>query len=196
MTYAVAAGCSHTAGVGNDIFHCYINCLERHYNCTIVNRAISGGSCNDVLLAIVDAVQQDPVPEFILAQWPNPFRRTAWIHGRKQLQNINSCDESFMLLLKNGEENFYEPWMQSVIIGNLLSRRAGIPIINILLESIDQTYIDRLNQAGVQLHTDEKLPGRTWFFDSRAQDNLHHSPQCHQQWAQRLIGIIDAHTTR
>jgi hypothetical protein len=195
MTYAIASGCSHTAGIGNDIADCYINCLERHYNHTILNHAVPGGSCNDVLLAIADAVQHDQAPKFILAQWPNPFRRTAWINSKQQFQNINFCDESFMMLLKNGEENFYEPWMQAVVIGNLLSRQAKIPIINILLESIDQPYIDRLVQANIELHIDEKKPGRTWFFDSKAQDNVHHSPECHRRWAERLIGIIDARTS-
>lgn len=196
MTYAIATGCSHTAGTGNDISQCYVNCLERHYNYTILNYAVPGGSCNDTLLAIVKAAQQEQAPKFIIAQWPNPFRRTAWINGKKQLQNINSCDESFKLLLKNGEENFYEPWLQAVIIGNLLCNKANIPIINIMLESIDQWYIDRLTDNNIQLHVDEKLPGRTWFFDSAADDKLHHSPKAHRLWTERLIGIIDENTTR
>jgi hypothetical protein len=196
MTYAIAAGCSHTAGVGNHISKCYVNCLEQHYNYPILNHAVSGGSCNDVLLAISRAVQQTSAPNFVIAQWPNPFRRTAWINGKKQLQNINNCDESFKLLLKNGEENFYEPWMQSVIFGNLLCKLSNITIINIMLESIDQQFIDRLVDNNIQLHIDEKLPGRTWFFDSAADDKQHHSPWCHQQWANRLIGIIDECTAR
>lgn len=196
MTYAIATGCSHTAGIGNKIDECYVNVLERHYGFPIHNWATPSGSCNDVLLSIVQAVKQDQLPRFIVAQWPNPFRRTLWKDGKKWLQNINHCDESFLMLLKNGEENFYEPWIQSVIIGNLLSYQARIPIINILLESIAEPYLTRLNQHNIELHIDEKLPGRTWFFDSKAQDNLHHSPWCHQKWAERLIGIIDASTTR
>ena len=196
MTYAIATGCSHTAGIGNNIRDCYVSVLERHYKFPIYNWAIPGGSCNDTLLSIVKAVQQSQLPKFIIAQWPNPVRRTTWINGKKCLQNINSCDESFLMLLKNGEENFYEPWVQAIIIGNLLSRQVNIPIINILLESLDQLYLDQLNQSNVTLHIDKKLPGKTWFFDSAADDKLHHSPQCHQQWAERLIGIIDEYTTR
>jgi hypothetical protein len=195
MTYAIATGCSHTAGVGNNISDCYINCLERHYNYPILNRGVPSGSCNDVLLAITHAVQKTPAAKFIIAQWPNPFRRTVWIQHKKQLQNINSCDSSFRLLLKNGEENFYEPWMQSVIIGNLLCKLSNITIINIMLESVDQEYINRLTAENIILHVDEKLPGKTWFFDNGAEDNLHHSPACHLKWAERLIGIIDENTT-
>lgn len=191
MTYAMATGCSHTAGIGNDISDCYVNVLERHYKIPIHNRAVPGGSGNDVLLEIVRSVQKPILPKFIIAQWPNPFRRTLWINGVGQLQNINCFDESFRLLLKSGEDNFYEPWMQSVVIGNLIARQASIPLINILLESIDQSYIDRLNEQKIELHIDEKLPGKTWFSDNQAQDKMHHSPWCHQKWATRLIGLID-----
>jgi hypothetical protein len=194
MIYAIATGCSHTAGVGNNLADCYVSLLEKHYEFSIHNWAIPGGSCNDVLLAIVNAVQQPVLPKFIIAQWPNPFRRTAWINGKKVLQNINSCDDSFRLLLKNDQDNFYEPWIQSVVIGNLLARQVNIPVVNTLLESIDQCYIDRLLKQKIQLHIDEKLPGKTWYFDSKAQDNIHHSPACHQKWAKRLIGLLDEFT--
>ena len=157
MTYAIATGCSHTAGIGNNIRDCYVSVIERHYEFPIYNWAIPGGSCNDTLLSIVTAVQQSQLPKFIIAQWPNPVRRTTWINGKKCLQNINSCDESFLMLLKNGEENFYEPWVQAIIIGNLLARQVNIPIINILLESLDQLYLDQLNRSNVILHIDEKL---------------------------------------
>ena len=196
MTYAVATGCSHTVGIGNDPGDSYVSCLERHYQFPILNHGVAGGGCNDVLLAVVAAVQQTPAPDFIIAQWPNIIRRTVWINGAKTLQNINSHEESFAMLLKNGEENFSEPWIQSVIIANLLSKQVGIPIINIMLESIDPQHLARFDHANIQLHTDEKLPGRTWFFDSNAQDRVHHSPECHQQWAERLIGIINENTTR
>jgi hypothetical protein len=196
MTYAIAVGCSHTAGVGIDPADCYVSYLQHHYQFTIENFGVPGSNCNEVLSVIVDAVQRNPAPKFIVAQWPNPVRRTTWVNGTKQLHNINSCDESFVALLKNGEENFYEPWMQSLVIANLLGRYAQIPIINIMLESLEQHYLDRLIQANIELHVDEKLPDRTWLFDSAANDKLHHSAQCHQQWASRLIGIIDELTSR
>lgn len=196
MKYAVAAGCSHTAGTGNSIDDCYVSVLERHYGFEIKNWAVPGGNCNHVLMAVVKAVQQDSRPTFVIAQWPNVFRRTLWYGDRDIKQNINSADDSFKLLLEKSEQNFYEPWMQSVIIANLLGKQSGTPIINILLESIEQKYLDRLAKSNIELHTDQKLPGLTWFFDSNAQDKLHHSPWCHQKWAERLIGIIDAYTTR
>jgi hypothetical protein len=196
MTYAIATGCSHTAGVGNDITDCYVNYVEQHYQFPILNCATPGGGCNEVLLTIVDAVQRNPKPNFIVAQWPNIIRRPLWINGKKRLQTVNSSDDSFKILLKNGTENFSEPWIQSVIIANLLCKQASIPLINIMLESCEEQYLTRLLDANIKLHVDEKLLGRTWFFDSNAQDKIHHSPWCHQKWAERLIGIIDEYTAR
>lgn len=196
MTHALVTGCSHTRGQGIDPADCYGNQLSLHYNMPVTNWSISGAGCNDVLLFLKRAVQLEDKPEFIVAQWPNPFRRTLWQRGQKKLQNIHACDDSFRLLLAAGDENFYEPWMQAVEIGNLLCKATGIPIINILLESLDQKYLGRLSDLGIELHIDEKLPGRTWLFDSAASDNLHHSADCHRQWTERLIGLINELTTR
>jgi len=194
MTHAMVAGCSHTAGDGLDQADCYVSLLEKHYKFPVYNHGVSGGCSTDVLIKIIDAVKTNNAPKFIVAQWPNPFRKHIWINGKLHLQNINWSDDSFKLLLKNGEENFYEPWMQSIIIANLLCKLAHIPLINIMLEDLDQSYTDRLQMENIQLHQDKKLPGQTWFFDYGARDGLHHSPQCHQRWTERLIGIIDEYT--
>jgi hypothetical protein len=196
MTYAVAAGCSHTAGVGLDPLDCYVSLLEKHYKFSIANHGLPGGGSIDVLTTIIQTIKTTNNPAFIVAQWPNPFRKHLWINDQLVLQNINSCDESFKLLIKNSDANFYEPWILSIITANLLCQLAQIPLINIVLENINQRYYDCLQQHNIQLHADEKLPGKTWLFDNNAQDGLHHSAQCHQQWTQRLIGIIDEYTTR
>jgi hypothetical protein len=196
MTYAVITGCSHTAGAGIDINDCYVSLIQQHYGFPIKNWAVPGGGCIDVLKKVADAVRDPVPPKFIVAQWPNVFRKPLWIKEKRNLQNIHFCEESFMMLLKHSEKNFYEPWMQSVELANLLCQLAHVPLINIMLENLDQPYMDQLRVAHIELHVDEKLPGRTWFFDSKARDNLHHSSWCHRAWADRLIGIIDATATR
>jgi len=193
--HALITGCSHTAGIAIAANDCYVSVLDRHYKFPIINHGVPGGSCNDVLMKIVNEITHSSRPEFIVAQWPNPFRKTCWINGVVHLQNINSCDESFNLLLKNGDANFYEPWMQAIIIANLLCKIAKIPLYNILLENINPQYLARLEKENIVLHVDEKLPGLTWLFDSSATDKSHHSAICHKQWAERLVGIIDEHTT-
>lgn len=197
MIYAIATGCSHTAGVGNDINDCYVRILESHYKFQIENHGIPSGNAVETLQVIIDAVQRNPGPEFIIAQWPNPIRRSTWINGKKHLQNLNNRDQMFEILLRNGLENFHEPWVTSIVTANLLCKLAGIPIINIHLEStVDSKCLEVLAANNIKLHIDEKLPGLTWLFDSKAQDNLHHSPACHAAWAERIIGLIDENTTR
>ena len=191
MTYAMITGCSHTAGVGIDIDDCYVSLIEKYYKFPVLNQGVPGGGCTDVLIKIINAVKADDKPKFIVAQWPNPIRKQTWINGKLHLQNVTMSDESFRLLLKNGEENFYEPWIQAIIVGNLLCKLAHIQLVNIMLEDIDQVYMDRLQKENIQLHTDKKLPGQTWFFDSKARDGNHHSPWCHSKWTERLIGIIN-----
>tara|TARA_R110000772_G_C13166860_1_gene426579 strand:+ start:160 stop:747 length:588 start_codon:yes stop_codon:yes gene_type:complete len=195
MTYAIAAGCSHTAGVGNDLADCYVSLLEKHYGFPINNHGVPGGGCTDVLLKIIAAVKATARPKFIVAQWPNPFRKHIWHGDQLHLQNINNSDDSFRLLVKNSERNFYEPWIQAIVTANLMCQLSQIPIINIMLENVEPQYYKRLQQENIQLHVDEKLPLRTWLFDNAASDKLHHSPQCHSQWADRLIGIINEYTT-
>jgi hypothetical protein len=197
MTHAMIAGCSHTAGVGLDTQYCYTSRLAEHYNISVLNRGISGGGCNEVLMNVVDCVKQsNNYPKFVVAQWPNPFRKSLWINNQKILQNVNSCDHSFEILLKNSDKNFYEPWAQSIIVANLLCKLSRIPIINIVLETVNNEMLQRLNEENITLHHDEKLPGKSWIFDHGASDGIHHSAQCHQLWAQRLIGIIDEYTTQ
>lgn len=194
MTYAIALGCSHTAGSGNDPADCYASLLQAHYGFLIVNHGIPGGGGTDVLINITQAVKSLEAPKFIVAQWPNPFRKHNWINNTLHLENVNYCSESFKLLLKDSDKNFLEPWIQSIVIGNLLCKLAQIPIINIMLETVDDWCIDRLQKENINLHVDKKVPGQTWLFDNGAQDGIHHSPACHSQWTNRLIGIIDEHT--
>ena len=63
-----------------------------------------------------------------------------------------------------------------------------------MFDSIDSEYLERLEAHKIKLHIDEKLPGKTWLFDSSASDKLHHSSACHQQWSERLIGILNEFT--
>ena len=191
MTYAMAAGCSHTAGTGIDLDNCYANCISRHYNMPVLNKGVPSGNHTHVLMNIVEILKASHRPEFIIAQWPNPIRRTMWTSGVKQLQNINTAGTAFILLFKNGEENFYEDWLQSIIVSNLLCKLADVPIVNIMLEDIADCYHVRLSNEHIKLHVDQKLPGTTWLFDSAATDQLHHSAYCHKQWANRIIGLID-----
>lgn len=195
MNKGIALGCSHTAGVGINYTDCYVNLLGRYYNIPIKNLAVPGGSYEQVESNLIREIKKD-CPDFVIAQWPNPIRRTIWYRERPVRENVNNAGTVFKQLLKLSECNFYHLWLQSIITCNALCVASQVPIVNILLENIEEKYHSMLTNEGIVLHVDEKLPGKTWLFDSAANDNLHHSAQCHAAWADRLIGLIDEITTR
>jgi hypothetical protein len=195
MTRAWAFGCSHTAGEGLDYSDSYVNLLAQHYKITIKNLAVPGGNCHHIEKNLVKQLQLG-LADFVIMQWPNVFRKTVWINGSESYQNIQNSGPAFQQLLKAGEENFYYPWLQTIITCNTLCDLAQIPVVNIMIEDVDQQYHTILNHSGIILHVDQKLPGLTWLMDSAARDGMHHSAICHAQWAKRLIELIDELTTR
>lgn len=101
-------------------------------------------------------------------------------------------DQDFAHRFKYDSESFVREWQDSIID---LNSKFGTKLINLCLESNDngsviQSVQDLLDQ-GIVLHIDEKIPNKTWHFDSRAADNLHHSEYCHERWAARVLTIIN-----
>jgi len=190
----LAIGCSHTAGVGVSATECYVSLLSTHYDCEIINTAVPGGNAENCLKHLV-AQLRVRTPDFVIAQWPNTIRRTHWIGNKSQFENIQNGSAVFHSLLNAGINNFVQPWLQCIITADTLCKLAGIKIVHIMLEDLDTKFVDVLNNNNITLHRDLKQPGQTWLFDSAGSDNLHHSPRCHAQWAKRLIGLLNEHTT-
>ena len=190
----LALGCSHTAGVGVSATECYVSLLSTQCDCEIINTAVAGGNAENCLKQLV-AQLRVRIPDFVIAQWPTPIRRTHWIGNKLQFENIQNGSAIFRSLLNAGIDNFTQPWLQCIITADTLCKLAGIKIVHIMLEDLDPEYVDVLNNNNITLHRDLKKPGQTWLFDSAGSDNLHHSPRCHAQWAERLIGLLNEHTT-
>jgi hypothetical protein len=193
---AVALGCSHTAGVGVDPQHCYVSVLGQLLNTPIKNPGVPGGNCSHVQQALITELKSSQRPDFVIAQWPNPIRLTVWHGGQAKNENLNHASPAFNQLLRTGEQNFYQPWLAAIVVCNLLCQQAGVPIINIMIEDVDSQYHTALASENIVLHVDRKLPDQTWLMDSAASDNLHHSARCHQQWANRLHGLLNEYTTQ
>lgn len=188
---ALALGCSHTAGTGIDPKDTYVSVLSQMLDKPILNQGVPGGNAVHVQQSLVQSLKYTVRPDFVIAQWPNPVRRTVW-HGRKACnENIHNASSVFQQLLRASENNFMQPWIDTVIVCNLLCRLAAVPIVNIMIEDIAPEYHAALNNEKIQLHVDRKIPGETWLMDSAASDNLHHSAVCHKQWAERLFEIIN-----
>ena len=192
---AWAIGCSHTAGVGIEPAHCYVTVLSNRLGCTILNHGLPGGNAGHVQATLVQALKYTLRPDFIIAQWPNPLRRTTWYNNTARNENIQHNSAVFKHLLQAGDKNFYQPWIDTIIVCNLLCKIAAVPIVNIMIEDVPEEYHHQLAVESIVLHVDKKTPNETWLMDSAASDDLHHSARCHAQWAQRLHGLLNELTT-
>lgn len=195
MKHVLALGCSHTAGVGINADQCYAKLVADCLGLELINLAQPGGN-HQLLQASLTQHLQIQRPQQIILQWPNPFRITVWLNSQCRLENIHNSSDIFQAMMRAGERNFLEPWTQTIVVCNQLCRAWQIPVVNILLETVDQYIHRQLGKFDIVLHQDDKLPGRTWFFDSAASDGIHHSAQCHAKWAQRILEILNENTTR
>lgn len=186
----LALGCSHTAGVGVAADECYVALLEKHYSTDIVNKSRAGSNAQYCLQQLV-AHLKIARPEFVIAQWPNPFRRTTWFGNRSTDETVHNSSTVFKSLLTASSKNFTEPWIHCVVTADTLCKMAQIKIIHILFEQLEAEHTQSLERQDIVLHQDLKLPGQTWLFDSAGSDNLHHSAACHAQWANRLVELIN-----
>jgi hypothetical protein len=187
----LVAGCSHTVGVGIDSNYSWSSVLSQQLDLGLVNLA-RGSACAryvaDVLIDYLAAATTKP--ELVVVQWPNPYRSMKIIDQRPCFYNVNSMDEDFAKRLKQCPESFILEWQQAVID---LNRCCDSKLMFISLESIHSDINEpakRLLDLGIKVHLDEKKPRRTWHFDSAAADGRHHSEQCHQKWADRILTLI------
>jgi len=183
-------GCSHTAGIGVAGSECYISVLSNHYKTPFVNLATAGANAPWCTWQLTNYLSNN-TPSLVIAQWPNPVRSSLWTNSTEHFENITNASPEFRSLIGRGIENFYEPWFRAVVTADVLCKKAGVPVVHIFLEDLDNHYKDLLSNRNIVMHCDLKIPGQTWFFDSKGTDGLHHSAYCHAQWATRLIGLIN-----
>lgn len=192
----IAVGCSHTAGYGVEDSEIYIELVSQHYARPIHNLGLGMSNhaiCRHNVQLWFEQIGQ---PGLVIVQWPNPIRRTTWHNDTGAVVSISQPDTVLHTMLREGEQNLYADWLDSVITLNQFCRATQTPIINILLETLPEQYRAILEQHDIRLHEDLKLPGQSWIFDSAGSDGQHHSAKCHQLWAERLQGIIDETTKR
>ena len=189
--YLLVAGCSHTAGVGIDPEQIWANKLAQELDLDLVNLAQSGACAKFVSLSLIEYLTQTSTsPELVIAQWPNPYRSMKIVNQAIRFYTVQAMDDEFEQRLKINPESFIIEWTDSIVdLNTFLPGK----IINICLESAQSHMIrsvQNLFDKNIILHIDEKLPEKTWHFDSAAQDKLHHSAECHQKWANRILTIL------
>jgi hypothetical protein len=193
--YFLVAGCSLTEGHGLDYEETWSYLVSEKIGLPVINLAKGSGNaqfCNQVISRWIPIGH---TPKFVIVQWPHIYRSLVWKREQGMFVLNNNKDSVYVECLKSCDNNFFETWITSIIRANEHCKHHGIPILNICLEEIEtipKNILKILSDHGIDLHLDEKLDGKTWFFDNKAKDNMHHSVWCTEKWAQRIITLLDS----
>jgi len=191
----ITTGCSHTGAIGLDISQGYTQQLAHNLNMPGINLSRPGGN-HQICANNITRWLKHSRPEFVIAQWPHPVRKLIWRNGDGAVLNVHADhDHLFDTMLRYGEENFYCEWIQSVLTITVLCKVMNIPCVHWSLDEIDDVYHRMLRDNDIVLHSNDKN-STLWHRDSAAQDRRHHSANCHAQWAQKLKGLLNEHTTQ
>jgi len=191
----ITAGCSHTGAVGIDISLSYTQLLANDFGMPGINLSRSGGN-HQVVVHNVTKWLRNHRPEFVIVQWPHPLRKIVWHHQTISVLNVHaSSDHLFDTTLRYGEENFYYEWIESILTITTLCSAMNIPCVHWTPDEISNEYLRILRDNDIVLHSNDENHSH-WHRDSAARDQQHHSEKCHEQWAQKLKGLINELTTR
>jgi hypothetical protein len=170
----------------------WIDQLAKRLNHDVVNLAKGGACAMYVADQIHDYLTTATIqPEIVIAQWPNPMRSMEIDdHGNFRFHNVNHQSTAFHKRLVSDPESFWEEWKSAIF---KLNAACKVPLINVCLEdeAFLRDHLPDFASCDIIVHIDEKIPGKTWHFDSAASDQLHHSASCHSKWADRMVSIIN-----
>jgi hypothetical protein len=191
----VTTGCSHTSAIGLNISQGYTQQLSDDLQMLGINLSRPGGNHQICVHNITRWVRHSR-PEFVIVQWPHPIRKLIWRNGGAAILNVHADqDPLFNTMLRYGEENFYCEWIQSMLTITALCEGMNIPCVQWSLDEIDPVYHQILKNNNIVLYSNNETSS-VWHRDNSAADRRHHSEKCHAQWAQKLKGILNEHTTR
>lgn len=189
-SYVLCCGCSLTEGHGLHYEQTWAYKLSKSLGMNLVNLAKGGSNSDFVAQNTHNWLQSNyRKPQLVVLQWPNPYRILSWNNNEFEFV-INGSDHKLQnFLLKYHDFNFWHNWSRNMLWINSI---VNVPIINFVLEdieSIPDSVKDVFTKNKVNLHYNEKIPGKSWHFDSNALDKSHHSDQCTSKWTDRLLFI-------
>jgi hypothetical protein len=190
--YILVLGCSHTEGIGLPLEQTWVSKLQQMIGCSLVNLGKAGAGADFVAQNLQNWLSVALPPRAVIIQWPNPCRAVHWNKGQAHFCHSMATDTLYKEKVIQGEENFFLPWCSSIIQSNWVCKQINVPVLNLCFEtpeSVAPTLLI-LNQKGIDLHLDQKQPGLTWHFDSKAFDHAHHSEWCTEQWAKRVLTLV------
>jgi hypothetical protein len=186
--HVVVAGCSHTEGTGLHLDQTWVKKLEKQLDNQVINLAV-GGSNADFVNQNLTLWLQSYTPQLVVAQWPNIYRATHWNNHAAHFTNSVKRDTVYKEKMLQGNEHFLLTWVKNVVYLDSICKLKNIPVIHIYLDTpgVEQKLLEK---QGIEMHYDNKLPEKTWHFDSGALDKMHHSEWCHEQWVNRIVSIL------
>lgn len=189
-SYVLCCGCSLTEGHGLHYEQTWAYKFSQQLGIGFVNLAKGGSNSDFVAQNVYNWLQGDyKKPELVVLQWPNPYRILSWNNNEFEFV-INSSDHRLQnFLLKYHDFNFWHNWSRNILWINSI---INVPVINFVLEdinSIPDSVKNVFEKHNVDIHYDEKIPGKSWHFDSNALDKSHHSDWCTSNWTNRLLSI-------
>ena len=191
----VTTGCSHTGAIGLDISQGYTSVLAHELKMPGINLSLPGGN-HQICAYNITRWLRHSRPEFVIAQWPHPMRKLIWRNSGGAVLNVHADqDLLFDTMLRYGDENFYCEWLQSILTITVLCETTNIPCVHWTLDEVDPVCQNILKNNNIVLHSNNST-GSVWARDHKAKDQKHHSAACHAQWAQKLKGLLNEHTTQ
>jgi hypothetical protein len=193
--YILVFGSSHSEGNGLHLEERWTTHLQQMASVKIYNMASAGCDTSFIVQNIINWTTADIVqPKLIIIDWPPIARLLTWNNNASQFAQASYLGDNniYTSTLRAGVANFWTKWTHDVILVNRLCNLSNIPLLNLYLDFdplFDQT-VEYWQAHNIVMHVDEKMPGRTWHFDNLARDFGHHSVQCHEQWAQRILTLI------
>jgi len=191
--HVLVVGCSHTEGHGLQIGERWADVLESMIEIKIFNFA-KGSANSEFCYQVLCNWTKKHRPKFVIVQWPNVFRKLVWDENGSKFSLALSPDPISSVFMQTSDDNFYQPWLLSIIGANFLCNQYRIPILNLhfdTIESLTPAALDVLKSHNIKLHLDHKREGETWFFDNAARDNMHHSAICNTKWAYRIKKLLE-----
>ena len=193
--FVLVSGCSHTEGHGLNLSDTWANLVADSLSLDLVNLAKGGSGADFVSQNIFNWMSSGKLPKIVIAQWPNPFRFMQWPENKLKFVIAGSTTIMYDYRLKYDEFGFWANWTRNIIFVDHICREKNIPILHLCFEEkkFVNHAVDVLKSKNIELHIDEKLPGKTWHFDSQAADGQHHSPNCQRKWADRILTLAQNH---
>jgi hypothetical protein len=187
--HIVVAGCSLTEGVGlAEVEETWPRQLEEQLGTQVIN--LGKGAANAEFVSQNLSLWLDHYqPTTVIAQWPQVFRLTHWTEGYGDFTTPHKQDKLYKLKLATGDEHFLLTFVKSVIYLDNKCKLKNVPVVHIHLD-VPGPEQPLLEQVGINMHYNLKLPGKTWHFDSGAIDGVHHSEWCHTQWVKRIRKLL------